>query len=175
MRTCPSLFLALASMATLATTATAASAQGAPSPAKRALASSIDAKYTHYASVANQIWNFAEVGYHETQSSALLQSELAKAGFKVESGVAGIPTAFVATFGTGQPVIGILAEFDALPGLSQQVSPERMKVLVAADPHSPAQIRASGTPTNMPTFAAAFGCKEGDAMVHTGSKLVTIW
>jgi putative endopeptidase len=57
----------------------------------------------------------------------------------------------------------------------KQVSPERVKVLAAADPHSPAPVRASGTPTNMPTFAAAFSCKDGDPMVHTGAKLVTIW
>ncbi len=50
---------------------------------------------------------------------------LAKEGFKVESGVAGIPTAFVASYGSGSPVIGILAEYDALPGLSQQAIPEK--------------------------------------------------
>lgn len=99
-----------------------------PPAAKQALAASIDAKHTHYAGVATQIWNFAEVGYQETRSSALLQSELKAAGFTVQAGVAGIPTAFVAEYGTGSPVIGILAEFDALPGLSQQVSPERAPI-----------------------------------------------
>ena len=97
-------------------------------PAKQRIASSLDAKYAHYTGIANQIWNFAEVGYHETQSSALLQSELAKAGFTVRAGVAGMPTAFVAEYGSGSPVIGILAEFDALPGLSQTVSPERAPI-----------------------------------------------
>jgi putative endopeptidase len=57
----------------------------------------------------------------------------------------------------------------------RQMSPERIKVLVASDPHSPPQIRASGTPTNMPAFAKAFGCKAGDPMVNSGDRLVTIW
>jgi aminobenzoyl-glutamate utilization protein B len=75
--------------------------------------------------VAQQIWELAEVGYQETRSSALLQEELRAAGFRVEAGVAGMPTAFVATYGEGRPVIGILAEFDALPGISQDAVPER--------------------------------------------------
>ena len=67
-----------------------------------------------------QIWGFAEVGYQEQKSSALLQQQLKAAGFQVTAGVADIPTAFVATFGSGKPVIGIIGEFDALPGLSQE-------------------------------------------------------
>lgn len=78
--------------------------------------------------VARQIWDWAELGYQETKSSALLQEELTKAGFKVEAGVAGIPTAFVATAGSGKPVIGILAEFDALPGINQDAVPERSPI-----------------------------------------------
>ena len=70
--------------------------------------------------MARQIWGFAEVGYQETKSSALLQQQLRAAGFQVTAGVADIPTAFVATFGSGKPIIGIVGEFDALPGLSQE-------------------------------------------------------
>ena len=81
---------------------------------------SIDDKSEKYGEIAQQIWEYAEVGYQEENSSALLQSELKKAGFKVESGVAGMPTAFVATYGSGKPVIGILGEYDALPGMSQK-------------------------------------------------------
>jgi putative endopeptidase len=55
------------------------------------------------------------------------------------------------------------------------MSPERLKVQVASDPHAPAQIRATAPPTNMPSFAQAFGCKDGDPMVHSGDKLVAIW
>jgi len=80
----------------------------------------IQAGYANYKQVALRIWGFAEVGYKETKSSALLQKTLKDNGFAVQSAVAGIPTAFVATYGSGKPVIGVLAEFDALPGLSQQ-------------------------------------------------------
>ena len=74
---------------------------------------------------ALKIWNWAEPGYQETKSSALLSDRLEKAGFEVKRGVAGIPTAFTATYGSGEPVIGILGEFDALPGLSQQAEADR--------------------------------------------------
>ncbi len=80
------------------------------------------------AEMARTIWEYAEVGYQETKSSALLQQELTKAGFEVEAGVAGIPTAFVATAGSGKPVIGILAEYDALPGINQDAVPERKPI-----------------------------------------------
>jgi aminobenzoyl-glutamate utilization protein B len=80
----------------------------------------LQAHYPDYRQLAQRIWGFAEVGYKETQSSALLQKTLRDHGFAVQAGVAGIPTAFVATYGSGQPVIGVLAEFDALPGLAQQ-------------------------------------------------------
>ncbi|HNU43471.1 MAG TPA: amidohydrolase, partial [Cyclobacteriaceae bacterium] len=86
---------------------------------------SIDAQYEKYSGIAHKIWEFAEVGYQEEKSSALLQETLAQAGFKIERGVAGIPTAFVASFGSGKPVIGILGEYDALPGVSQDATPEQ--------------------------------------------------
>ena len=73
---------------------------------------------------ALKIWNAAEPGYQETQSSALLANMAEAAGMTVRRGVAEIPTAFVAEFGSGKPVIGILGEYDALPGLSQQAVPE---------------------------------------------------
>ena len=72
-----------------------------------------------------QIWDFAEVGYKEEKSTALLQQTLKENGFTIESGVAGMPTAFVASYGSGSPVIGILAEYDALPGMSQQAGTEK--------------------------------------------------
>lgn len=75
--------------------------------------------------LAQDIWRLAEVGYLEEDSSRRLQGFLADRGFEVEAGVAGIPTAFVASAGSGEPVIGILAEFDALPGLSQAAVPRR--------------------------------------------------
>ncbi|MBO10787.1 MAG: amidohydrolase [Planctomycetaceae bacterium] len=78
--------------------------------------------------VNRKIWDYAEVGLEETRSSALLQKHLKENGFKVKNGVAGMPTAFVASYGSGKPVIGILAEYDALPGMSQKVEPVRAAV-----------------------------------------------
>ena len=93
----------------------------------------LDAKAPVYAGIARQIWGFAEVGYQESRSSALLQEQLRSAGFTIEAGVAEIPTAFVATWGSGKPVIAIIGEFDALPGLSQDSVPFR-KILVDGGP-----------------------------------------
>ncbi len=85
----------------------------------------LDARTSAYGDVAGQIWTFAELGYQEKRSSALLQEQFKQAGFKVDVGVAGMPTAFVASYGNGGPVIGILGEFDALPGVSQTAAPLR--------------------------------------------------
>ena len=85
----------------------------------------LDEPYDQTARTARTIWEYAEVGYQETQSSALLQQQLADAGFTVEAGVADIPTAFVASYGSGEPVLAILGEFDALPGITQDAVPER--------------------------------------------------
>jgi aminobenzoyl-glutamate utilization protein B len=85
----------------------------------------VEAQEERLSEVALEIWELAEVGYQEYESSALLQEELRSAGFRVEAEVAGMPTAFVAEWGSGAPIIGILAEFDALPGITQSVSPER--------------------------------------------------
>ena len=90
---------------------------------KKKMLARISQREPQYEQIAQKIWNFAEVGYKEKQSSLLLQETLKQAGFQVEAGVADIPTAFVATFGQGKPVIGIMAEYDALPGLSQDSIP----------------------------------------------------
>jgi aminobenzoyl-glutamate utilization protein B len=75
--------------------------------------------------LSDQIWSLAETALRETRSSKLLADYAEKQGFKVERGVAGMPTAFVATYGQGRPIIGVLGEYDALPGLSQKVAPIR--------------------------------------------------
>lgn len=95
----------------------------------------IDANTAMYAEAAMQIWNFAELGYQEYQSSALLQKTLKDAGFTITSGVAGMPTAFIAEYGSGQPIIGILGEYDALPGLSQAVVAEEKPIVAGAPGH----------------------------------------
>ncbi len=86
---------------------------------KEAALNALNTAYDADKKTALQIWDFAEVGYKEVKSAALHIQHLRDAGFTVETGVAGIPTAFVATYGSGSPSIGILAEYDALPGLSQ--------------------------------------------------------
>jgi aminobenzoyl-glutamate utilization protein B len=96
---------------------------------------SLDAGQAKYAGIAQQIWEFAEVGYQEVRSSALLQSHLEAAGFTLQKGVAEIPTAFVASWGQGRPVIAIIGEFDALPGLSQAAVPERRPVVEGGAGH----------------------------------------
>lgn len=103
---------------TLLVTSTVASADDA-------LLKLVEARRANDRAVALQLWNWAEVGYQEEQSSARLQKELRDAGFSVRAGVAGMPTAFVAEYGSGKPVIAILAEMDALPGVSQAATPER--------------------------------------------------
>jgi aminobenzoyl-glutamate utilization protein B len=86
----------------------------------------LDTKTDFYGDIAHAIWNYAEMGYQETQSSALLQNTLKTEGFTIKAGVAGIPTAFIAEYGSGSPIIAILGEYDALPGLSQQAVPEKL-------------------------------------------------
>ena len=88
----------------------------------------IDGRYEDTAKLARTIWEYAEVGYQETRSSTLLQETLSGEGFTIEAGVASIPTAFVATHGNGGPVIAILAEFDALPGINQDSIPTRLPI-----------------------------------------------
>jgi aminobenzoyl-glutamate utilization protein B len=92
---------------------------------KEAALAALNSAYDADKKTALQIWEYAEVGYKENKSAALHVQNLKAAGFTVETGVAEIPTAFVATYGSGSPVIGILAEYDALPGLSQTVSTEK--------------------------------------------------
>ncbi len=118
----------LATVAT-ATAPTSAAAQGSAEAGKARVVRAIDAAQGQWTDVAHRIWGFAELGFQEKKSTALLQDQLREAGFTVNEGVAGMPTAFVASWGSGKPVIGILAEFDALPGLSQAAEPVRDPVV----------------------------------------------
>lgn len=88
--------------------------------------SSIDDKKMQYEMAAKSIWDLAEMGYQENESSSILQEILKEEGFVIINGVAGIPTAFEASFGSGSPEIAILGEYDALPGLSQQATPYKI-------------------------------------------------
>jgi aminobenzoyl-glutamate utilization protein B len=118
-------------LAAVAAVALAGQAQAAELSAqdRTQILGTVDKGAARLAQVSDQIWGFAEVGYQEHKSSALLQGELKKAGFKVQPGVAGMPTAFVASFNTGDgPVLAILAEYDALPGMAQAAEPTRKTV-----------------------------------------------
>lgn len=93
----------------------------------------LDESFASYDKLQKQIWSLSELGFQESRSAQLLTDHLREAGFSIETGVADMPTAFVARYGHGKPVIGILAEYDALPGLSQDTVPYR-KPLVTCGP-----------------------------------------
>src|SRR5438067_3976415 len=80
----------------------------------------LDQTRARWEGLSRQIWEYAETGLKEDKSAAAIEELLQKEGFKVERNVGGIPTAFVATAGSGAPVVAIMAEYDALPGLSQK-------------------------------------------------------
>jgi aminobenzoyl-glutamate utilization protein B len=89
----------------------------------------------HFGVVSRQIWETPELGFHENRSSVLLQQELKANGFTVKADLAGMPTAFTAEWGSGGPVIGIMGEFDSLPGLSQKDVPTLAAVVDGAPGH----------------------------------------
>ncbi len=103
-------------------------------PAMKTAITWIDQNKQTYTETAKYIWDNPELSLVELKSSAKLQQYLEANGFKVEKGVAGMPTAFVATWGSGKPVIGFNAEFDALPGLSQEAGSTTKKPIVAGAP-----------------------------------------
>lgn len=114
---------------------TAFLALAAQAQTRETLLDRVEARASHFGEISRRIWEFAEVGYQETRSSALLASELRAAGFRIEENVAGIPTAFTATWGQGKPVIAIMGEYDALPGLSQKIAPEKKPLVAGAPGH----------------------------------------
>jgi len=85
--------------------------------------------------ISDQIWAFAETAMLEYNSSKVLSDYAEQQGFKIEKGVAGIPTAFIASYGSGRPIIGIMGEFDALPGLSQKAQATKEALLNGAPGH----------------------------------------
>jgi aminobenzoyl-glutamate utilization protein B len=107
----------------------------AKSAAHKQVEQLVEENAANWRQVSKQIWDYAELGYHENKSSALLQAQLKATGFSLASGVADEPTAFVASYGQGKPVIAILGEFDALPGLSQKPLSQRSPVVPNAPGH----------------------------------------
>ena len=95
----------------------------------------IDENREHLIEISDAIWGYAELGLMEHRSSKLLADELEKHGFRVERGVAGMPTAFVASWGSGKPVIGVMGEYDALPGISQKKVSKKDPLIEGAPGH----------------------------------------
>lgn len=106
----------------------------AQTPAQRAALDVVEKQAEPFRQISRQIWENPELGWQEKQSSALLRAELEKHGFRTR-GFDAMPTAFVAEWGEGRPVIGILGEYDALPGLSQEDAPERRPRVAGAPGH----------------------------------------
>ena len=125
--------------------AASAAAPATPKPAgalskadprkKQAAAATIEARRAELIALADQVWGFAETALRETRSAALLADYAEKQGFRVERGIASMPTAFLASYGEGRPVIAVLGEYDALPGLSQKAVAERAPLLAGAAGH----------------------------------------
>lgn len=95
------------------------------SKTKQKIVKSVEAHESEMIALSDKIWALAETAFEENESAELLANYAEEQGFKVERGVAGIPTAFTATYGSGQPVISVLGEFDALPGISQKAEPTK--------------------------------------------------
>ncbi|MDI6871406.1 MAG: amidohydrolase [Bacillota bacterium] len=115
-----------------------------------------------YSKISDAIWSYAELGLQEYKSSALLADTLEAAGFQVERGLAGMPTCFVATYGSGKPVIGLLGEFDALAMLSQKAG------VAFQDPLVPGAPGHGCTHNTMCTAAAAAAIALKEAMDQFG-------
>ena len=110
-------------------------AQKGMSKNKKALLTSVEKHKNELIKISDEIWGLAETAFEETKSAEILASYAEKQGFNVERGVAGMPTAFVATYGSGSPVISVLGEFDALPGISQKATPTKSPLKEGAAGH----------------------------------------
>ncbi len=105
------------------------------SKTKKAIIASVEKHEANLIKISDEIWALAETAFEENKSSRILSDYAEKQGFTVERGVAGMPTAFVATYGSGKPVISVLGEFDALPGLSQQALPTKNPIKTGEPGH----------------------------------------
>lgn len=104
-------------------------------PNKDAIIKSVENHQAELIKLSDQIWAFAETALREHKSSKVLADYAEAQGFKVKRGVAGMPTAFTAEYGSGKPVIGIMGEYDALPGISQKAQPTKEALLTGAGGH----------------------------------------
>ncbi len=129
------LLLAIVLAAPSAPTPAAAPLTKADVRKKQAAARSVDEHARELVALSDEVWAFAETALGETRSAALLADYAEKQGFRVERGISGMPTAFVASYGSGRPVIAVLGEYDALPGLSQKAVAERAPLAEGAAGH----------------------------------------
>lgn len=102
---------------------------------KQSVIQSVDKNAGDYTRMSDAIWAYAETALKEYKSSKLLADYAEEKGFRVKRGVAGMPTAFTAEFGSGKPVIGIMGEYDALPGISQKAQPNKEPLEVGGNGH----------------------------------------
>jgi aminobenzoyl-glutamate utilization protein B len=104
-------------------------------PLKQRVTAAVELQRADLVRLSDEVWGFAEIGFRETKSADVLMAYAQRHGLTVERGVAGMPTAFVASYGSGKPVIAILGEYDALPGISQKAIPTREPLHVDAGGH----------------------------------------
>ncbi len=103
--------------------------------AKEAVVRSVEAHGGELVELSDRIWTYAETALEEYESAAALAEYAEQQGFKVERGISGMPTAFVASYGSGRPVIAVMGEYDALPGISQKAVPEKTPLEQGAGGH----------------------------------------
>ncbi|MGA7992880.1 MAG: amidohydrolase [Thermoanaerobaculia bacterium] len=176
-----------------------AAAPGAFAAPPASTDSFLDADAARWEDVSRKIWEYAETALKERESAALLEEVLEKEGFALTRGVAGMPTAFVASAGSGAPVVAILAEYDALPGLSQKAGEAKKDPAAAGAPghgcgHNllgtaavaaavaanrervaaklPGTIRVFGTPAEEQILGKTFMLRDG---VFAGTDAVLAW
>ncbi|MFY8037096.1 MAG: amidohydrolase [Cyclobacteriaceae bacterium] len=104
-------------------------------PNKSAVIQSVEKHQSELITISDKIWAYAEIALREHKSSKELADYAQAQGFRVSRGVAGMPTAFVAEFGSGKPIIGIMGEYDALPGISQKATPTKEALAKGAAGH----------------------------------------
>ena len=104
-------------------------------PKKDAVIKSIQNHEEELIKLSDEVWSYAETALKETKSSKVLADYAESQGFRVKRGVANMPTAFIAEYGSGKPIIGIMGEFDALPGISQKAQPTKEALVTGAGGH----------------------------------------
>ena len=129
------LLAVLAAGGALAQGAAAVVGPAEPSAAKLAAVAAVERHARDLEGLSDRIWAYAEIALREHRSAAALADYAEQQGFRVRRGVAGLPTAFVAEFGSGRPIIGIMGEYDALPGISQKAQPEKAALVEGAAGH----------------------------------------